>query len=158
MGNPRFSPATAEVPTYELVSRYLFATFSIIIKRLSSTITFTFRVSLSISEYDSSTRASCHLFLGVFISTRRRISPTIKFFFGLNHFFRCCNDCRKRFRHCDQNLFAKYCTRRHRFLEYTSDRLRLPGGGWTTLLFIVKILLGDNGERSTVFSVANAGY
>lgn len=109
--------------------------------------TWTLRTLPSSSGYRSVTCPSSHLFLGRF-SSFTSTSSTCMFRLGLFHCWRGCSDCRYSFLHLLQNSFAKYCIRHQGFLEYMSGLSKVPGGGNTILLFMVRSLYGVSGDTS----------
>ena len=70
------------------------------------------------------------------------MSPTWQFHFWLFHFFLFWIVSRTSFLHLSQNPLATCCTLLHCFLEYLSGVVKSPGGGITTLDFIVTRLIG----------------
>ena len=68
-----------------------------------------------------------HTFLGVDSSTTTTVSPTAKFLFGRNHFWRSCNRGRYSLFQRPQKTSAKYCTCRHLLREYISLFTNRPG-------------------------------
>ena len=107
----------------------------------------TFLTRPSSLGYVRTTRASCHWFLGRFSSFTKTTSSSRIFRLGLTHFCLACRVCRYPIFHLTQNSFARYCTRRHLFLEYRSAHWKDPGGGRTTLDFRVSNWLGESGWR-----------
>ena len=90
------------------------------------------------SECTSTARAVFQSFLGArpTISTR---SPFSKFLRGRFHFTLCCRFWTYYFLHLDQKTFERYCTRFHLLRRYKSAFWKFPGGGMTTLDFIVNM-------------------
>ena len=91
------------------------------------------------------THANCHLLRGRCSSLMITMSPTQRFLWGSSHFWRCCRLNKNSFLHRLQNSFAKCWTLLQRFLQYRSADWKLPGGGSTTFVFIVKRWLGVKG-------------
>lgn len=120
---------------------FLFPSASI----LGGTANFTFLTRPSSPGYVSAIRASCHLFLGWLSSLMMTMSSIFIFLLVGIHFGRCCNVCRNSFFHLNQNSLARYCTRRQRLREYRSACWKTPGGGRSTLVFIVSSMLGVRG-------------
>ena len=73
------------------------------------------------------------------------MSPTAKFQIVFFHICLTCRLWRNSFLHLLQNSTAICCTRCHLLFEYASGLLNSPGGGMTTLVFIVWRLLGESG-------------
>lgn len=68
---------------------------------------------------------------------------------GRIHFYRDCSSCKYFFLHLDQNLFITCWTLRHNFREWASFRWNMPGGGRTTLLFIIRMWFGVRGSGTS---------
>ncbi len=102
----------------------------------SPTCTFTRRTKPSVPSVVSTTRPSCHWFLGSVSSLMMTISFTFKLRRGTCHF--CLVDVFRMysFFHRLQNCSVKYCTLRHLFAAYISSFTNFPGGGKATLDFI----------------------
>ena len=75
----------------------------------------------------------------------RTISPFWKFQCFSFHFGQGWSDHRISFHHQTQNSLAICCIRLHLFLNYSSAFTKWPGGGKTTLEFMVRMLLGHIG-------------
>ena len=73
------------------------------------------------------------------------MAPTTKFQTPFFHICVTCSLWRNSFLHLLQNFPAICCTRCHLLFEYASGLLNSPGGGMTTLVFIVRRLLGESG-------------
>ena len=87
----------------------------------------------------STTWAMFQSFLGARSSTISTRSPFSKFLRGRFHFTLCCRFWTYSFLHLNQKTFERYCTRFHLLRRYKSAFWKFPGGGMTTLDFIVNM-------------------
>lgn len=83
------------------------------------------------------TRPLDHLFRGRSLSKTRTMSLMDMLRRGLFHFFLTCETRTYSLLNRCQNSLARCWTARHRFLQYTSACWNTPGGGRTTLDFMV---------------------
>ena len=104
----------------------------------------TLRTKPSASEFMPTTFAIGH-WLRLASVFSRTISPFWKFQCFSFHFWRGWSDHRISFHHLTQNSLALCCIRFHLFLMYSSAFTKWPGGGKTTLEFMVRMLLGHIG-------------
>ena len=98
-----------------------------------------------------------HWLLDTSSSLSSTMSSTMKFRLTMFHFWRHCNELRYSLRQRCQNSLARNCTLRHLFLQYRSSFSKTPGGGSTSLLFIVNSCDGDIGRRfgSLILSIVS---
>ena len=75
----------------------------------------------------------------------KTISPTANFWFLFFHICLTCRLWRSSFLCLLQNSSGICCTRRHLLFEYASGLLISTGWGMATLVFIVRMLLGESG-------------
>ena len=80
-------------------------------------------------------------------SSNRTISPVWKFLLFFDHFWHCCRVTRNFLHHLFQNYFVICFPLLHCLWQYISAHPNSPGGGITTLVFIVSILEGHIGLR-----------
>ena len=100
--------------------------------------------STKASEFMPTTFAIGHwLWLASVFS--RTISPFWRFLCFLFHLWQGWSDHRNSFCHLTQNSLAICCIRLHLFLLYSSAFIKWPGGGKTTLDFMVRMLFGHIG-------------
>ena len=104
----------------------------------------TLRTKPSVSVFMHTTFAIGH-WLRLASVFSRTISPFWKFLCFLFHLWRDWSDHRNSFCHLTQTLLAICCMHLHLFLLYSSDFTKWPGGGKTTLDFIMRMLLGHIG-------------
>ena len=90
----------------------------------------------------STIRAMFQSFLGARSSTISTRSPFSKFLRGRFHFILCCRFWTYSFLHLDQKTFERHSTRFHLLRRYKSAFWKFPGGGMTTLDFIVNMWFG----------------
>ena len=110
-------------------------------------LTLAWRTNPYLSGKTSVIRPIAHAFLGKDSSTTITVSPTAKFFFGRNHFWRDCNRGRYSLFQRPQKTSAKYCTCRHLLLEYVSLFKNKPGGRGVSLRSRRR-WFGDSGSKS----------
>ena len=87
----------------------------------------------------STTWTMFQLFLGARSSTISTRSPFSKFLQGRFHFTLCWRFWMYSFLHLDQRTFERYCTHFHLLRRYKFAFWKFPGGGMTTLDFIVNM-------------------
>ena len=66
---------------------------------------------------------------------------------GMIYFCLCCRLSKYSFFQQAQNSFTRCCTRVQRFLQYLSGDWKVPGGGRTTLVFMVRRWFGVKGFK-----------
>ena len=97
----------------------------------------------------ATTRASCHMLRGAFLSFTKTTSLMDRSLRGHDHFCDSCKLRRNSFCQCDQNLLAKCCTRLQRLRAYTSAGFKLPRTASSTLDFMVNRWLGVRGASES---------
>lgn len=107
----------------------------------SARTSFTILTCSSSSGYVSVTHASCHWLCLKESSLISTISSILRSWWGLVHLWHYWRDFLQR----EQNSFIKCWTRRHRFLEYLSASLKLPGRGNMILNLVVSKWFGVRG-------------
>ena len=106
----------------------------------------TFHIRLSLLGITSVTRPSGHWFLGGSSSWIITISPTLQSRWGVFQFCLVQRKGEKSQRNLNQNWLAMKCTRLNLFLEYRSNRSKLPGGGSIISVFEVSKWFGVMGS------------
>ena len=94
------------------------------------------------SSFQTSITLACLHSFPLGISFRITVSPTLTCLLESSHFCLLCNVAKNSLHHPLQNLLLMCCTCLQHFLQYRSFVPHTPGGGTTTLDFIVRRWLG----------------